>query len=138
MSERLLIVGASARAAAFSARRAGIKPLAADLFGDVDLQCCCPTLRVECYPLGLIDALRKIDHSWQLGRTPWMITGALENQPDLVEQMAAEWPLYGNRAEVLRSIRDPAMLADALSAGGFLYPQTVLSVDRWEIGRAHV
>ena len=108
-----------------------MKPLAADLFGDVDLQCCCPTLRVERYPQGLIDALRKIDHSWQLGRTPWMVTGALENQPDLVEQMAAEWPLYGNSVEVLRSVRDPARLADALSAGGFLYPQTLLGVDQW-------
>ncbi len=108
-----------------------MKPLAADLFGDVDLRRCCPTVRVEHYPQGLLDALRKIDHSWQLGRTPWMVTGALENRPDLVEQMAAEWPLYGNRAEVLRSVRDPAMLADALSAGGFLYPQTVLEGDQW-------
>ncbi len=36
-AERLLIVGASARAAAFSAMRAGFQPLCADRFADVDL-----------------------------------------------------------------------------------------------------
>ena len=38
MSQRLILIGASVRAAAFSARAAGYEPWCADLFGDVDLQ----------------------------------------------------------------------------------------------------
>ena len=43
-NEHLLLFGASVRAAAFSALRAGLRPWCADLFGDADLQARCPAL----------------------------------------------------------------------------------------------
>ena len=46
-SRDLLILGASARAAAFSALRAGFAPVGADLFADRDLAAVCPCSRVD-------------------------------------------------------------------------------------------
>src|SRR5258707_10986773 len=86
--EMILIVGASARAAAMSARRSGLNPWAADMFGDLDLRACCPGQRIENYPHGLERALAAAPD----GR--WMYTGALENHPDLVDRIAAVRPLY--------------------------------------------
>src|SRR5262245_61077027 len=44
--QRLMIFGASARAAAFSALRAGLEPWCADLFADRDLQARCSVARI--------------------------------------------------------------------------------------------
>src|SRR5437667_188035 len=68
----LLIVGASARAAAFSALRAGLRPWCADLFADVDLQRACPALRIagRGYPHGLERMLGLAPPG------PWLYTGA--------------------------------------------------------------
>ena len=99
--ERLLIVGASVRAAAFSALRAGFRPLAADKFADTDLTACCPARRVADYPRGLPAAVS----AWP--PCGWMYTGALENHPALVDRLAASRPLDGNPGPVLRRIRDP-------------------------------
>ena len=52
----LLIFGASVRAAAFSALRAGLQPWCADLFADADLRARCPTIQVPpgLYPQGFL------------------------------------------------------------------------------------
>src|SRR6516162_6995898 len=94
--EPLLIVGASARAAAFSALRAGLRPTCADLFADADLRARCPVRCVEVkdYPRGLLDLPELLTPG------PWMYTGALENRPDLVEAMSRRRPLWGNPAPV--------------------------------------
>ncbi|HKB02483.1 MAG TPA: hypothetical protein VKD90_09695, partial [Gemmataceae bacterium] len=82
---RLLIVGASARAAAASARRAGFDPWCADLFGDADLARLAPD-SVRCpadkSPAGLIDTLRDAPPG------PLIYTGGLENHPKLVRALA--------------------------------------------------
>src|SRR5689334_8027083 len=106
--EVLTIVGASARAAAHSARRAGFSPCAADLFADLDLRGLCPSVLVHDYPQGL----ERLCAGPQPGG--WMYTGALENYPELVDRLAAMRPLWGNRAEVLRAVRDPQQLASAV------------------------
>ena len=99
--ETLLIVGASARAAAQSAIRAGYKVAAVDLFADVDLQAICPTWRVNDYPQGLIAAAA------QAPPGPWLYTGGLENHPEVVAAISEQRELLGNAADVLRVCRDP-------------------------------
>jgi hypothetical protein len=42
----VLILGASARAAAYSARRADLQPACIDLFADRDLAAVCPSRRI--------------------------------------------------------------------------------------------
>src|SRR5687768_3758422 len=95
----LAIVGASARSAAASAVRAGFRPLAADLFADADLRAVATTTRISPYPEGLLDWLRSVEPA------AWMYTGALENHPELIDQMAWVAPLWGNTGDVLARIR---------------------------------
>ena len=110
----LLIVGASVRAAAFSALRAGFSPGAVDLFVDRDLAAVAPCVRVGLagYPAGLIAAAET------LPPCPWVYTGGLENHPELVERLSRSRPLLGNPPEVLRAVRDPVRVFEALSAAG--------------------
>jgi predicted ATP-grasp superfamily ATP-dependent carboligase len=117
--EHLLIVGASARAAAFSALRAGLRPECADLFADADLRARCAVRRVEPmdYPCGFLDvpALRTSG--------PWLYTGGLENRPDLIDELARRrQPLWGNPAPALRRVRSPVELCDALREAGLPCP----------------
>src|SRR6266436_2623844 len=97
----LLIVGASARAAAFSALRAGLRPWCADLFADVDLRARCPAqqLSPEQYPHGFLEMVR------QAPPGPWIYTGGLENRRALVRHICRLRPLWGNDAGVLRRVR---------------------------------
>src|SRR5262245_17508064 len=88
----LLIFGASARAAAFSALRAGLRPWCADLFADADLQARCPALAVPGadYPGAFANLLDTAPDG------PWMYCGALENHDDLVHAMSRRRKLWGN------------------------------------------
>ncbi len=52
-----------------------------------------------------------------------MYTGALENHPELVDQMAWIAPLLGNPGEVLARVRSPWELSKALNMAGFLFPE---------------
>ncbi len=114
----ILIVGASARAAAQSAGRGGLEPWAADLFCDRDLiEACSHALRIEHYPHGVERVLAAAPPG------PWMYTGALENHPELIDRIAAIRPLYGISGESLRAVRDPLRLAEAVRAAGFNAPR---------------
>jgi uncharacterized protein len=112
----LTIVGGSVRAAASSALRAGFSVHAADRFGDADLRRICSAAGVDDYPAGLAEVLR----GSQSGG--WLYTGALENYPALVDTLARIRPLWGNPAEVLRRVRHPQRVADALGGRGLPCP----------------
>ncbi len=118
MTESLAIVGASVRAAAGSARRAGFVPVTADLFADEDLRRQARATRIDRYPDGLLDWLRRERPS------AWMYTGALENHPELVDAMAGVAPLLGNGGDTLRRVRSPHELARTLGDAGLLFPET--------------
>ena len=107
------IIGASARAAAVSAAACGLRPFAVDLFADTDLAALGPVRMALPYPEGIVTALR------ELPAGPVLYTGALENFPDLIEQIAAEREVLGNRADVLRRIRDPLVLHEILTRRGY-------------------
>ncbi|MEM6330514.1 MAG: ATP-grasp domain-containing protein [Planctomycetota bacterium] len=115
---RLAIVGASVRAAAFSAQRAGLRVVAADLFADEDLRRCCPATRVQDYPAGLAGWLAQQDVD------AWMYTGAIENHPELVDRMAGMKPLWGNPGRVLRRCRDPLHLQAVCAEFAVEFPAT--------------
>jgi predicted ATP-grasp superfamily ATP-dependent carboligase len=125
----LLILGSSVRAAAYSARRAGLVPVAADLFADRDLKQIAHAQRVDShiYPAALVHAAARVPDS------PWIYTGALENHPDLVAQIARQRPLWGNHAPVLRAVRDPFAVAETLRAAGLCAP----AVKRTATGLPH-
>ena len=122
MTGSIAIVGASARAAAYSALRAGVRPLAADLFADRDLAEIAPVVQVDRYPAALIPWLASTPEE-----TPWIYTGALENDPDLVDELAQIRPLWGCRGPVLRRLRDPFLLKKILADSRVRFPE----VCRW-------
>ena len=115
-SGTLAIVGASARSAAHAALRAGIRVVTADLFADVDLVRHVPATRIAHYPADLLPWLREQQV------TAWMYTGALENSPRLVDDMAQVAPLWGNQGDALRAGRSPSRLAKCFNAAHLLYP----------------
>ncbi len=122
--DTLVILGASARAAAASAMRAGFRPACGDLFADADLRHLGPALATPDFPGGLISLAR------QLPEGPWIYTGGLENYPDLVEAVSVDRVLYGNPPSTLRAARDPARLAWALDRYGLKFPECRLTADR--------
>lgn len=115
---QLAILGASARAATFSALEAGYGVVAADLFADADLAERCPATKVETWPNGFADWLAEQEVDG------WLYTGGLENYPELVDTMATIAPLLGNRGDVLRKIGSPKLLCDCLALAGCLMPET--------------
>ena len=113
----LIIVGASARAAAQSAIRAGFDPWCADLYADRDLGAIAPVVQcpADRYPHGLLDLL----DSGPAG--PVLLTGGMENVPELVEAIGARRPLLGSGATAIRLVRQPEALrlADAVDGLGW-------------------
>ncbi len=116
MSRTLTIVGASVRAAAASAWRAGMLVRAGDLFADTDLARHAHATRVTDYPAGLLDVVRESNAG------AWMYTGALENHPRWIRRMARLRPLLGNPAEVLSRVRNPRLLCKTLISAGLRSP----------------
>src|SRR5262245_27762985 len=129
-ADNLVIFGASARAAAFSALRAGLAPWCADLFADADLRARCPAMRLPGrYPQGFLDLVDAPVPG------PWMYTGGLENWPALVGQMAERRPLWGNGPSALVRARDPEFLAGTAHAAGLPAPKVARGVHRPPEGR---
>ena len=115
--ESILIIGASTRAAAFSALRASFVPCCHDMFADIDLQEQADARCVADYPAGLLHAGRSRPPS------AWLYTGALENHPRMVDRLAAVSPLLGNTGPVLRRVRHPRELSSALRRAGLECPR---------------
>jgi predicted ATP-grasp superfamily ATP-dependent carboligase len=113
---RLTIIGASVRAAAQSAARAGFSPYAIDCFADRDLAELCPATRIDNYPRGFWRAMAAAPDA------PWMVTGGLENYPRLIERLAGLRPLWGNPPDVLREVRDPRKLRRILADANLSMP----------------
>ena len=117
MSQPIVIVGASTRAAAMSARGAGLVPYCCDMFGDVDLARTAEQFQVvDDYPHGLIAATAEFPPA------PWMYVGALENSPNVVAEISKSRPLWGVGPGELARIRNPLTLRAALEAGGVSVP----------------
>ena len=125
----LFIAGASVRAAAQSAVRAGFDVTAADLFCDRDLAACCQAFQVPDYPQGILPICRAV------GPQEWLYTGGLENEPTLVDAVSHRHQLLGQPGSVLRQIRDPWQLGDVLARAGLRFPAPVQDCPRGDAGR---
>ncbi len=118
----LLLVGASVRYLAGWFIKAGYRPLALDLFGDRDLQALCPAKSIsrEEWPDGLYEACESYKG------LPIVYAGGLENAPKLLEKLARNHPIWGNRARFLPAARDPVRWSPTLTQGGFQVPEMIL------------
>lgn len=109
-SSRLLIVGASTRAAAASAVRAGFHPVCVDRFGDEDLRRIATVVAVS------DDLRRTLDAILALPPMLWIYTGSLENDPKFIAKVCERHTLLGNPPDVLKFVRDPFWLERTLRA----------------------
>ncbi len=118
LAHEILILGASARAAAFSALRGGYQPICADLFADQDLVAACPARRID---------QRQSSRQFaavadSCSPSCWLYAGGFENQPELVDRIARKHPLWGIDGDTLRAIRDPIRVARVLEQAGIPCP----------------
>ncbi len=102
----LIIIGASARAAAGSAWRAGYSPYWLDQFGDEDLRRRFPGQTITDYPQ---QATALIE---QAPAAPFIYTGAMENYPEVLAALCRRRRLLGNPAQICLNARDPFRLHD--------------------------
>lgn len=103
-----MIVGASARAAAFSALRAGYEPICCDQFADADLQAAARCLRIDRFPDELVERTAGFPG------LPLLYTGGLENHPESIARLAEGRLLLGNGADAVRQVRDPLLVMQTL------------------------
>ncbi len=117
-----MVVGASVRAIAESAARAGRDVHAADLFGDRDLLAVARSYaRAVPYP----DVLPQLVAGFPAG--PWIYTGGLENHPEIIAEISRHRPLAGCTVPAVRQVRDPTQLGILARSAGLRYPETRFS-----------
>lgn len=127
----LYVIGATTRAIADMARRAGFSVGCFDAYCDldlvennafsqaIDLRDCVPGIAPE-------DFRRIVD------RTPWLYAGPIENAHEWLEAAAEKTTLWGNSADTCRALRDPFALSDYLRSSGspIRMPETRRIADR--------
>ena len=113
----LIIIGASARAAAFSAYRVGYTPYWLDRFGDEDLRRRFRGTVVSNYPKEAAELIAGAPDA------PFIFTGALENHPSVLERLCGQRTLLGNSRPVCSRVRDPALLYEALQRNRIACPE---------------
>jgi uncharacterized protein len=117
VSDPLLIVGASGRAAAESAGRAGFVPLVVDAFGDDD------TRRAAACRIDVAYPKKLVDESEYFPPADWIYVGGLENSPAIVDRLSIQRRLLGVGGPALRRVRDPAALRAELAVEGVRFPE---------------
>lgn len=124
----LLIAAISGRALAAAARRAGYRPLVADLFCDTDTVALAE--RATMLPGDLqrgIDSARLVETLRQLAgcdRPLALVLGSgFEREPEIVDELARHFPLAGNSTTAIRRVKDPRMLAADCAELGIPHPQ---------------
>jgi predicted ATP-grasp superfamily ATP-dependent carboligase len=120
---KVLLAGVSTRAAAESAARAGFDVTAIDAFADVDQH---PSVRTR----SLRDQF-SADAAALRARTIACDAVAygsnFENHPRAIASLAHGRALWGNPPDVVRRVRDPVAVADALGRRGLAGPRVVRS-----------
>ncbi len=125
--DHVLIAALSGRALAACARRAGYRPLVADLFGDLDT-------------LDLAEASERVPGTLARGfakdallaslnrlatgrRVIGVVAGTgFEDRPGLLRSLAARYGLVGNFPEVVAAIKDPFRFAETCARADVPYP----------------
>jgi predicted ATP-grasp superfamily ATP-dependent carboligase len=126
MPSRLLIAGASTRAAAHSAARAGLNVIAVDAYADRDQH---PSVRAVAASASVGERVRAVD----LVRTAAafeadavVYLSPFENHPGAVPALSRNRRLLGNPVAVLRRVRDPLEVARAFAQRGFQVPHVIV------------
>jgi len=96
---KILIIGASARAAAQASRRAGLEVAALDLFVDRDLRSIAECETIREYPASIVEQAKH----WPNHAV--MFCGGMENFPDVVAELEKKHEIIGPNASQITSLR---------------------------------
>lgn len=127
--QRCVVVGASVRAFVASAAHAGWTTYAADLFADADLV----ATATEAVRLGRADGptyphgIPRVVASFP--EAVCVYTGAVENHPGVIAELARTRPLAGCSAASVHRVRDPWAVAPVVRDGGLNVPETHVTPD---------
>jgi predicted ATP-grasp superfamily ATP-dependent carboligase len=131
-SKAVLIVAASGRALAASARRGGYLPLVVDYFGDADTRelAHAHALIEDGFARGMsIDALDRSIAAVTAGARPCGVvcgTG-FEDRTELLARLARCWRAWGNDADTVARLKDPIAFASLCEHLRIPHPETTLS-----------
>jgi predicted ATP-grasp superfamily ATP-dependent carboligase len=117
----LLICGASTRAVADSAARAGFSVTALDAFADLDQHPAVRAISVVTSGNATASALARSASSVDGDAVVYL--SPFENHPRAVARIAAGRQLWGNAPDTLRAVRDPGTLARVSRLRGFAFPR---------------
>ena len=125
----MLVAGVSTRAAAESAARAGFDVTAIDAFGDLDHH---PAVRGLSLPRDFgapmsAPALARASRTIECDAVAYLSN--LDNHRGAVAMLAAGRALWGNPPPVLKRVRDPRLLTDALRRRGLAAPDVFTAPD---------
>ena len=116
---RVLVAGVSTRAMAESAARAGFAVTAIDAFADLDQH---PS--VDARSLGARFSAETAARASRGAACDAVAYGAnFENHPDAIAMISRDRTLWGNPPDVIRRVRDPRLLSEALSLRGLAAPE---------------
>jgi len=126
LSRSVLIVGVSTRAAAESAARSGFDVTALDAFGDLDQH---PSVRSLSLPAFTAHSAARVARTIASDAVVFM--SSFENHPRAVSALATGRALWGNPPEVLRRVRHPVLLAEALNRRGMDSPASFVTLESY-------
>jgi predicted ATP-grasp superfamily ATP-dependent carboligase len=126
-NKAVLIAAISGRSLAAAARRAGLRPLVADLFNDAD------TLALAERAVKLAGSLEQGIDGARITETLTELAGddmpvaviygsGFERAPEMIEVIAERFTVAGNSAETVTSVKDPASLAQLCAELGIPHP----------------
>ena len=129
----VLIAAASGRALAACARRAGYRPLVADMFGDLDTQklaeaseCVPGSLGRGFDPEALLAALDRLSAG---RRVLGVVTGnGFEDRTGVLQEVADHHLLLGNTPATVAAIKDPLRFAAICERAGVRHPEVRLEL----------
>jgi predicted ATP-grasp superfamily ATP-dependent carboligase len=127
-NKAVVIVAASGRALAASARRAGYLPLVVDWFGDAD------TLALSAAHVRLSDGLARGMTAGALDAAMSAVTNGhrplgivcgtgFEDRPELLEHLAQHGRIFGCSADTIRRVKDPEAFAALCRDGAVPHPE---------------
>lgn len=128
MADAVLIAAQAGRALAEAARRAGLRPYVADLFGDADTLAAAEAYRPLPGRFGTAPAVdatvAALDHlAGDAGRPIGLILGSgFEDAPDLIGRLAARHRLIGASAETVSTLKAPLAFAALCTRLGVPHP----------------
>jgi predicted ATP-grasp superfamily ATP-dependent carboligase len=123
---RIILLGVTTRAMAESAVADGHHVVAVDFFGDRDQASVAESyglsrdLGLPATATGLVEGARLV------GGDAVVYGSSFENHPEAIDELAGRWIVLGNPADVVREVRDWALLRRFCREEGIAYPETLL------------